>query len=262
MASTFKVAVAGTILSKVDAGQLSLHQQVPVPHAMMVESEGLASTFHYGSVSVSVRDLLELMLTVSDNTAADVLTKLAGGPAPVTAWVRRQGVEGLRVDRDTSGLIRDFFHIPPGSFPEALAAAVKADPDLENKASLLNPPFDADPRDTSSPRAMASLLERIFTGKALSPASTQLMTEIMERNTTGKARIRGRLPDGVTVAEKTGTIGSSLNDVGMITLPGNGGKVLVAIFITKSPKPFEDRERAIADISRALYDYYLFQGAQ
>src|SRR4051812_10825886 len=47
MASTFKVAIAGTILSKVDAGHLSLNQLVTVPHAMMVESEGLASTFHY-----------------------------------------------------------------------------------------------------------------------------------------------------------------------------------------------------------------------
>src|SRR4051812_16585514 len=109
MASTFKVAVAGRILSEVDRGQISLDQQVPVPHAMMVESEGLASTFHYGSVSASVRDLLELMLTVSDNTATDVLTKLAGGPGPVTAWVRAQGIEGLRVDRDTAGLIRDFY---------------------------------------------------------------------------------------------------------------------------------------------------------
>jgi beta-lactamase class A len=262
MGSTFKVAVAGTILSKVDAGQLSLDQQVPVPHAMMVESEGLASTFHYGSVSVSVRDLLELMLTVSDNTATDVLTKLAGGPAPVTAWVHRQGVQGLRIDRDTAGLIRDFFHIGPGSFPEALEAAVKFDPKLEERGDKLNPPFDSDPRDTSTPRAMASLLERIFAGRALSPASTKLMTEIMERNTTGKARIRGRLPDGVTVAEKTGTIGSSLNDVGMVTLPENAGKILVAIFITRSKKPFEDRERAIADISRALYDYYLFEDAR
>lgn len=261
MASTFKVAVAGTILTKVDRGQLSLDQLVPVEWGMMVESEGLAGTFKYPGVSVSVRNLLELMLTVSDNTATDVLTRLAGGPAAVTSWVRGQGVEGFRVDRDTAGLIRDFYHIPPGSFPEALAAAVKADPKLEERGDKLNPEFDADPRDTATPLAMASLLERIFTGKALSPASTALMTGIMERNTTGKARIRGRLPAGVTVAEKTGTIGASLNDVGMITLPG-GGKLLVAVFIRKSKKPFEDRELVIADISRALYDYYLFEGAQ
>jgi beta-lactamase class A len=262
MASTFKVPVAGAVLARVDAGQISLDQLVPIEWGTMVESEGLAETFKHPGVSVSVRNLLELMLTVSDNTAADAMTRLAGGPAAVTAWVRSQGVEGLRVDRDTAGLIRDFFHIGPGSFPEALAAAVKADPGLEDKGSKPNPAFDDDPRDTATPRAMAALIERILTGKALSPASTKLITEIMERNTTGKARIRGRLPAGVTVAEKTGTIGGTLNDAGMITLPGDGGKVMVAVYIAKSKKPFEDRERAIADISRALYDYYLFEDAQ
>jgi beta-lactamase class A len=261
MASTFKVAVAGAILSKVDRGEISLDQLVPVPHAMMVESEGLAATFRHEGVSVSVKNLLELMLTVSDNTATDVLTKLAGGPAAVTAWVRGQGVEGLRVDRDTAGLIRDFFHIGPGSFPEALAAAVKADPKLEERGDKLNPAFDNDPRDTATPLAMGTLLERFFTSKALSPASTKLLTEIMERNTTGKARIRGRLPAGTVVAEKTGTIGGSLNNVGLITLPDNAGKIIVAVFIKKSAKPFEDRERVIADVARALYDYYLFGAA-
>jgi beta-lactamase class A len=109
---------------------------------------------------------------------------------------------------------------------------------------------------------MGELLERIYTGKALSPASTKLLGEIMERNTTGKARIRGRLPDGTVVAEKTGTIGGSLNNVGVVTLPGDAGKLIVAIFIKKSDKPFEDRERVIADIARSLYDYYLFEAAQ
>ena len=84
----------------------------------------------------------------------------------------------------------------------------------------------------------------------------------MERNTTGKARIRGRLPQGTLVAEKTGTIGGSLNNVGVITLPGGGGQLLLAVFIKQSKKPFEDRERVIADLSRALYDYYLFGAAQ
>jgi beta-lactamase class A len=257
MASTFKVAVAGTILSKVDRGELSLDQLVAVPHAMVVESEGLAQTFRHPGVSVSVKNLLELMLTVSDNTATDVLTKLAGGPAAVTAWVRAQGIQGLRVDRDTAGLIRDFYHLPPGSFPEALEAALKANPKIEDIGDKPNAKFDNDPRDTTTPLAMASLLDRIFAGKALGVASTKLLTEIMERNTTGKARIRARLPEGTVVAEKTGTIGGSLNDVGMITLPGSAGKLIVAVFIKKSPKPWDDRERAIADISRTLYDYYL-----
>ena len=258
MASTFKVAVAGRILSMVDRRDISLDQLVSVDPDMMVQSEGLASTFRHPGVSVSVKNLLELMLTVSDNTATDVLTKVAGGPAALTSWVRRQGIEDLRVDRDTAGIIRDFFHLPPGPFPRALEAGLKADPTLEDRSDKPSADFDADPRDTATPLAMANLLDRLFNGKALSPASTRLLTEIMERNTTGKARIRGRLPEGTVVAEKTGTIGGSLNDVGMISLPGNGGRIIVAVFIKQSKKPFDDRERAIADISRALYDHYLF----
>ena len=260
MASTFKVPIACTVLSQVDQGRLKLDQLVPVDPNMMVESEGLADTFRHPGVSVSVENLLELMLTVSDNTATDTLEKLVGGPAVVTQWVRSQGISGLRVDRDTAGLIRDFYGLPPGpSFPDSLAAGLKANPNLEDKGDKPDPGFDNDPRDTATPVAMAELLQRIYTGKALSPASTNLLREIQERNTTGKARIRARLPDGTVVAEKTGTIGGTVNNVGVITLPGNAGKLIVAIFIKKSSKPVEDRERVIADVARVLYDYYLFE---
>ena len=178
----------------------------------------------------------------------------------VTQWVRSQGITGLRVDRDTAGLIRDFYGLPPGpSFPASLEAGLKANPKLEDKSDDPDPKFDNDPQDTSTPTAMAQLLERIYTGKALSPPSTKLLRETQERNTTGKARIRARLPEGTVVAEKTGTIGGSVNNVGVITLPGDAGKLIVAIFIKKSSKPSEDRERVIADIARALYDYYLFE---
>lgn len=263
MASTYKVPIAGTVLSQVDKGRLRLDQLVPVDPNMMVESEGLAETFHHPGVSVSVENLLELMLTVSDNTATDTLVKIVGGPAVVTQWVRDQGITSLRVDRDTAGLIRDFYRLPPGpSFPASLEAGLKANPALEDKGDKPDPVFDNDPRDTATPTAMAQLLERIYTGKALSPASTNLLREIQERNTTGKARIRARLPAGTVVAEKTGTIGGSVNNVGVITLPDNAGKLIVAVFIKKSSKPVEERERVIADISRALYDYYLFEAPQ
>ncbi len=166
------------------------------------------------------------------------------------------------MDRNTAGLLRDFFSLPPGPFPAALEAGFKADPDLESKGSRPNARFDDDPRDTSTPRAMATLLNRVFTGKALSPASTKLMIATMERNRTGNARIRGRLPAGTLVADKTGTIGASLNDVGVITLPGDAGKIVVAIFIKKSEVPFEAREAVIADIARSVRDYYLFERAR
>lgn len=127
MASTFKVAVAGALLAKIDAGTLTLHRMIPVDPKLYVESDLIADALIHPGVSLSVQNLLELMLTRSDNTATDVLTAAAGGPEAVTEWLHKQGVNGQRVDRDTAGILRDFFDFPPGAFSEALAAARKAD---------------------------------------------------------------------------------------------------------------------------------------
>ena len=258
MASTFKVADAGAVLAEVDRGKLSLDRMVTIDPAMHVSSDIIASRFIHPGVSLSVRNLIELTMTESDNTATDVLTKLVGGPSAVTAWVRAQGIEGLRVDRDTAGILRDFFGLPAGPFSTALEAGLKADPRIETRGTLPNPVFDNDPRDTATPDAMALLLDRIFTGKALTAASTTLLTETMARNRTGGKRIKGRLPKGVAVADKTGTVGGSINDIGVITLPNGGGQVVIAAFLKKSSAPVAVREEAIADIARAVYDYYLF----
>ena len=258
MASTFKVAVAGALLAKIDAGTLSLETMLPVEKSRYVESEVIADALIHSGVNLSIHNLLELMLTRSDNTATDVLTSAAGGPAAVTAWVRGQGITGLRVDRDTAGIVRDFFGLPAGTFSEALATARKNDPKLEERSSHPNPAFDKDPRDSSTPNAMAELLTKIFTGHALSPGSTKEIIAIMERCHTGDGRLRARLPATTTVADKTGTLGGSLNDVGVITLPDGKGQVVCAVFIKKSELPFADREKVIADIARAVYDYFLF----
>lgn len=259
MASTFKIAVAGAVLAKVDAGALALDHLLPVDAALYVESDGIADTLIHPGVSLSVHNLLELMLTRSDNTATDVLTTAAGGPEAVTAWVRGQGVRDLRVDRDTAGLLRDFFDLPPGPFSETLAMARKADAKFDERGLHPNPAFDDDPRDTSTPVATAELLTRICTGRALSKNSTAILIAIMERNRTGSHRLKARLPEGTIVAEKTGTIGGSVNDVGVIALPDGKGQVVVAVFIKRSDRLLAARERAIADIGRAVHDFYLFR---
>lgn len=258
MASTFKVAVAGAVFAAVDAGRLTLDQMTVIDPADYVPSAVIADRFIHAGVSLSAHNLLELMLTQSDNTATDVLMRLAGGPQAVTDWVKRQGVLDQRIDRDTAGLLRDFFGLPAGPFQEVLVAAAQADPALEERGLHPNPSFDDDPRDTSTPAAMAELLTRIFNGQALSASSTTALVEIMQRCRTGEARLRGRLPAGTVVANKTGTIGGTVNDVGVITLPSNKGKIAIAVFIKKSELPIEKRERAIAEIARSVRDYYLF----
>jgi beta-lactamase class A len=256
MASTFKVAVAATILAKVDSGRLQLSQMVEVPPDLYVESDIIASRLIHPGVVLSVHNLLELMLTESDNTATDVLVKLAGGPAAVTAWLQQHGIKDQRVDRDTSGLIRDFYSLGPGSIQSALAAAEKVNPHLDDLESKPNTIFDDDPRDTSTPLAMLSLLNLLFDGGALSRERTQDLVDIMIRCRTGEGRIKGLLPAGTQVAHKTGTIGGTLNDVGVITLP-DGRRLVVAVFIKKSAQPFVERERLIAEVARTIRDAFL-----
>ncbi|MFC4314465.1 class A beta-lactamase [Steroidobacter flavus] len=261
MASTFKIAVAGAILAQVDAGKLKLDQLVPVQPNDIVLSDGIATLAIHPGISLSVHNLLELMLTLSDNTATDVLTRVAGGPQAATAWVRKQGVEDQRIDRDTATLLRAFYNLPPGPFSEVLEAAMKKDPQLEERALHPNPAFDKDVRDTSTPTAMAQLLTKIFNQQTLSASSTKVLIEIMQRCHTGAGRLLGRMPAGTVIAHKTGTIGGTVNDVGVITLPDGKGQVVIAVFIKESDKSMEEREKVIAEIARSVRDYYLLAEA-
>lgn len=259
MASTYKVAIAGAILAGVEAGRLGLGQMVTVEPRHLVPSEVIADNFLHPGVSLSVHNLLELMLTHSDNTATDVLMELAGGPAAVTAWVHGQGVDDLRVDRDTNQVIRQFLGVP-STDGETLAQILAAHPELEAATALPNIAFDRDPQDSTTPTAMATLLTRIFSGQALGPAGTAVITDIMARCRTGANRLAGRLPPTDRVAHKTGTIGGSVNDVGVITLPGNAGKVVIAVYLKQSDAAMSSREQVIADIARSVRDFYLYLG--
>jgi beta-lactamase class A len=80
----------------------------------------------------------------------------------------------------------------------------------------------------------------------------------MKRCRTGAGRLKGILPEETEVAHKTGSIGRTVNDVGIITLPNGAGHVLVAAFVKKSDLADEKRERAIAEAARAAHDYFLF----
>jgi beta-lactamase class A len=262
MASTFKVPVAVKLLDRVDHGELQLDTMVELHASDLHPGSGtLLDLFNKPGVSLSVRNLLELMMLISDNSATDVCVRLAGGAPAVTAHLHKLGVAGIRVDRPTVELIGDWAGVAkwpaaddwsPQSLDQTFAAI---DAETGKKAAAA---FDADPRDTATPNGMAALLGKVVKGEALSPASTALLLDIMARCKTGEARLRGLLPAGTPVAHKTGTIGGTTNDVGIVTLPGNAGRVIVAAFVKASDKEVAVRERAIAEVARAVHDYFLF----
>ena len=117
--------------------------------------------------------------------------------------------------------------------------------------------WNADPRDTASTAAIATLLQQVWQGRVLSDGSTNVLKQIMAQTRTGSGRLRGVLPPRTPVAHKTGTVGDVINDAGVITLPDGKGEVVVAVLM-QSTADTAQRERTIADLARAAHDYFLF----
>ena len=130
---------------------------------------------------------------------------------------------------------------------------------LSNNPGISNDPqpkFESDSKDKSTPRAMLNLLTHIHEGKAMNKENTAFLLGIMCRTVTGSKRLTGLLPRNTPVAHKTGTLGGIANDVGFITLP-DGHRFAIVVFTRGSNTPLADRDRAVAEVSRTLYDYFV-----
>lgn len=262
MASTVKVPIAHRLLERVDRGEVSLDTMIPlVPGDLHPGSGTLTNLFDEPGVSLSLRNYVELMLLISDNSATDVVLRQAGGPAEVTGAMRRLGIEEMRIDRSILRLLGDaagVTAIPPNDdFPIDRYREVARGVGDEQRRKFAER-FLVDPRDTTTPRAMVALLEAIWHGRVLGPASRDLLLDIMRRCRTGEARLKGLLPPDTVVAHKTGSVTQSASDVGIIYLPDGAGHVVTAAYVEDSPGEGADRERALAQAARAVYDFFLF----
>lgn len=230
MASVVKFPVALQVLHLVDMGKLRLDQKVVIRRSDRAPgASALGGGFRPGA-QFTVRQLLEFMITASDNTACDVLFRISGGPKAVMSRLQALGIRGIRVDRTEKQLAADA---------------------RRSRKQFLN-----DPRDRSTPDAAAALLAKFQQGETLKPASTALLRDFMEHSVMS-SRIKGLLPPDTVVAHKTGTWGeAAMNDIGIITLPGGAKHIAIAVFTSGSKKKPEAVEHAIAEIARAIYDYW------
>src|SRR5262245_30221736 len=261
MASVYKVPIAIQLLARVDQGEVKLDQTVELKPGDIRPNGTIRSLLSKPGLTLSVRNLLELTLLVGDNSAADLLLRLAGGPQAVTARMKAFGVNGIDVSRPVINLLADSvgIQLPPERewTPELLDKLYEATtPETRKEAAVK---WNADPRDTSTPDAMAALLVRIHRNDLLKRESAEVLLDGLLRNQDGDTRVKGMVAPGTVVAHKMGSIGGSTNDVGLITLPDTAGHIAIAVFVKSSDKDEVERERAIAQIARTVYDFFLFQ---
>jgi beta-lactamase class A len=217
MCSTFKALTAAAVLARVDAGKEQLARRIRVEPKEIL-SYAPVSKQHVGG-EMSVAELCEAMVTLSDNTAANILLASMGGPSAITQYARSLGDELTRLDR--------------------------IEPDL-------NESTPGDPRDTTTPAAMAKDLKALVTGTALSAGSRDQLIGWLVGCKTGDTRIRAGMPKDWRIGDKTGS-GShgSTNDVAVIW-PEGRAPVIVAAYLTETDAPDDKRNAVHAAVGRAV----------
>jgi len=187
MCSTFKAVLAAAVLADVDAGTLSLDRRVAVREQDMLSHAPLTAR-HVGK-TLTVRDLCRATMTTSDNPAANLLFGVVGGPSAVTRFLRAHGDAVTRTDRIE---------------PEMNAFAV------------------GDPRDTTSPAAMAATLQRVALGDVLAASSRQQFADWLLDNETGDDCLRAGLGKRWRIGDKTGSNGTDARNDIAVLWPRNG----------------------------------------
>jgi len=263
LASVVKLPILVELYSQITAGKVEFDEMYQLtPSDQHVGSGDIPVMFDLPGVSMSLRNIANMMMIISDNSATDVIFKRLGGPAVVQARMRSLGLNGIRVDRTIQELVLDFGEQDTERLKDML---------LKDMRPLMRPgPRDEagrlarhnqnakDPRDQATPRDMNRLLEMLWQGKIVDAESSNSMLELMKRCRTGAGRIKGLLPQGTVVAHKTGSLGGTVDDVGIIYLPQDAGHVAISVMSKRAMADSPDVERVVAEVARYAYDYFLF----
>jgi beta-lactamase class A len=262
MASVFKVPVFVEVMAQIKEGRFTLGDEINIQKTDQHLGSGYLSDLDAPGIKLSVRNLINLMMMISDNSATDILlTKV--GAKNVNNRLRSYGLEKITVNRTCQHLIMEaigmdydkYKGLPLDDTVKALRRERQGNPEAFEQAAEK---FSRVIKDQSSPKAMNRLLELIFKKEILDEESCDFIISVMLKCQTGERRLKGDLPRYVRIAHKTGTIGGTVNNVGIIYLPDDLGHVAITVFTKDTEDETLDIEDIIAQISRFVYDYFYF----
>ena len=217
LASTFKAMLAAAVLARSVSQPGLLDQHVRYEKKELVTYSPI--TEKHLADGMSVADLCAAALQYSDNSAANFLMTLLGGPQAVTAFARSIGNTVFQ---------------------------------LERWETELNSAIPGDVRDTASPASMAHSLQQLLLGNSLPAPQRQQLDAWMRGNTTGDKRIRAGVPADWQVADKTGSGAyGSVNDIG-VAYPPSGAPLVIAVYYTREQKKADTNQDIITAATRIV----------
>lgn len=214
-ASTFKVLAAAAVLDEV--GIAGLEQQVPITAGDLLVHSPVTQTRIGGSMTL--RELAEAAVTVSDNPAANLLVAELGGPQALDDALTELGDDVTTVSRTEP---------------------------------VLNEATPGDERDTTTPRAIAQDLHEYVLGETLDEQERALVVEWLTGSQTGDTLVRADLPPDWTVGDKSGTGDyGTRNDVAVIW-PPDEAPIVIAVLSSRDEPDAEHDDRLIAEAAAAV----------
>lgn len=218
MCSTFKLMAVAAVLARVDHGAERLDRRIVFDKSALLSHAPVSRT-RVGAPGMTVAELCQAAITVSDNTAANLLLASLGGPAAVTAYARSLGDEVTRLDR--------------------------IEPEL-NRAS------PGGVLDTTTPNAMLADLQALLLGHALADASRQQLVAWLHATTTGKNLLRAGIPPTWRVGDKTGRGPRfETNDIAIVW-PPQRKPLLVTVYYAESTATDDECAAVLADVGRIV----------
>jgi beta-lactamase class A len=232
--STIKIPLMIEALQQIKDGRFALTDKYTLARDDIRPGTGIIQRLDPGAV-LTVKDLMTLMIIVSDNTATDALYRMVGGPAAVNARMTALGLTQTRAV--TVG--KDWF--------AALQAAPSSEAFYRTKAT---------PFGLSTPREMGHLLELMERGQLVDKASSDLMLQIL-RGQLYRTRIP-RYVTGFRVPHKTGDfLPFVADDVGV--LEGQGQTIVLSVFTGDHFGSGETLENAIGLVAKEVADYFAYR---
>lgn len=217
MSSTFKPLLCGVVLARVDAGNENLERRIRYAQDDLVTYSPVTELRLDNGLTIA--ELCEATITLSDNTAANLLLDTLGGPKGLTRLLREIGDETTRLDR------------------------WEAD---------LNEATPGDLRDTTTPDQILTTLAHLLYGGVLKPESAAQLRQWMIDDQVADALIRSHVPDGWVIGDKTGAGGHGSRGIVAFLETPEGSRYMVAIYLTESTADFLLRNQVISEIGRAM----------
>ena len=215
-ASAIKLPVLVELMRQVEAGEQNLDEVVTLAASDIVPGSGVLQQLTPGKVSLSLRDVATLMVTVSDNTATNMIIDRVG-MAKVNAEMARLGLSATKLQRK-----------------------------MQDRTA-----WEENRENLSTPDEQARLLELLYKGEILSAKSREEIDRILTIPKPGQ--LRKLLPEGTKVAHKTGTLSGVVVDVGIVYLKD---RPFIVSAMGNWLANADEAERAISEIALVAYRYF------